>query len=212
MNVRIAVLGLAVANVVLPLAWAAKLGETAPDLTLKNSSGAQVELSAYRLKRHAVLLAQPSGVRLNAAKIDETCRRLAALDTVVLFLVSDTEAGRRFLDRATSATVLIDDRGTVRQILPGRVLMGPELVSFVETWQSGKTIYDATCARCHGPDGDSTLCEGIKPLVGIGQRLTEAQIRDRMRPGELSSDQVLIRDQILSRQELQAVIAYISGL
>ena len=211
MNFRVSLIGFALANAVLPLAWAARPGEPAPNLALRDSSGTPVRLSDYRHKKHVAVLAQPSKAKLNAAANDDI-RRLAMLESVALFLASDTEAGRNFLDQAPSATILIDDQGTVRRVLTGRVLTGPELVDFVEIWHSGRAVYNVVCSRCHGAEGDSTLCEGVKPLVGIGRRLTEAQIRERMRPGELSDKEVLIREQILSREEFRSVVAYIAGL
>lgn len=201
-----------VSNCALPLAWAVKPGEVAPDLTLRDCSGAEVRLSAYRHKRHAAILAQPPGAAMAAAVLDDTCRGLDALGFAVLFLASDAEENRKFLENTPTASLLVDPDGVVRRVLPGRVLAGADLSAFVRQWQSGKIVFDTSCARCHGEDGALHICEDVKPLVGIGKRLTEAQIREKLRIGEINDRDLLIRGQIYSRQDVDAVIAYIAGL
>jgi hypothetical protein len=205
-------IGLTVASCALPQAWAIKTGDAAPDLAVRDRWGAEVRLSAYRQKSHVALLAHAPGAALAAAVLDDTCRRLAALDSVVLFLPGDAEASRILPESASFATLLIDSEGVVRRVLPGRILTGPDLADFVKLWLSGKGVFSTFCARCHGQEGDSTLCLDVKPLVGIGKRLSEGQIRERLRPGILNDTDVLIRDHILSRQDFDAVIAYVAGL
>jgi hypothetical protein len=185
-------------------------GEPAPDLVVRDVSGNSVRLSAYRQKKHVALLTVPPG---RAAGVDwpDTNRRLAALDTAVLFLVTDTEESREFLDNVSIATLLLDRAGVVRRVLTGRVLTGVDLAHFVELWQSGKTYFVAYCSRCHGEDGDSTLCVE-KPLTGVGQKLSPEQIRDRLRVGEMSDTEVLIRGEIIKRSQLDAIIVYVAGL
>jgi hypothetical protein len=73
-------------------------------------------------------------------------------------------------------------------------------------------VFNATCARQHGEDGDLHTCEDVKPLVGIGRRLTEAQIRERLRIGEVNHRDLMIRGRIYNRMEADAVIAYVAGL
>ncbi|MBI4874310.1 MAG: c-type cytochrome [Acidobacteria bacterium] len=198
----------AAAACVWPPVWAMKPGEAAPDLALRDRSGTEVRLSAYRQKKHVLLLTQAPA----AAVLDDTCRRLAALDAVVLFLAGDTEANRKFLEGAPSATALIDSGGVVRRVLPGLVLTGPDLAGFVGRWQSGKAVFKAACARCHGEEGDLHICEDVKPLEGIGKRLTPVQIRERLRIGEVNDREVLIRGQIFNRQEVEEVIVYVASL
>lgn len=185
-------------------------GEPAPDLVVRDVSGSVVRLSAYRQKKYVALLAVPPG---RAAGVDwpDTIRRLAALDTTVLFLVTDAEKSREFLENVSTATVLLDRTGVVRRVLAGRVLTGADLEHFVEQWQSGKTYFVAYCSRCHGEDGDSTLCVE-KPLTGLGQKLSPEQIRDRLRLGEMSDTEVLIRGEIIKRFQLDAIIVYVAGL
>jgi cytochrome c553 len=200
MHIRKWWLAFAAASCALPADWAVKPGEAAPDLAVRDCSGAETRLSAFRQKKPVALLAQAPPVSV----LGDTCRQLDALGFAVL-LSSDAAAAR-------AATLLIDAGGTVRRVLPGKVLTGAELAAFVRLWQSGKTVFEATCARCHGEDGDQHTCEDVKPLAGIGQRLTEAQIRERLRIGEINDRDLLIRGQIYTRHEVDAVIAYIAGL
>ena len=171
-----------------------------------------MRLSVYRQRKHVIVLAQAPGSALTGAVLDDTCRRLDALNSVVLFLTSDPEASRELVENVPAATLLIDPGGVVRRVLPGRALTGSDLAEFVRLWQSGKAVFNTSCARCHGEDGDLEICLDVKPLVGIGKRLSEAQIRDRLRPGEINDREVLIRGQFFSRQDVDAVIAYVAGL
>jgi len=212
MQVRNYVAALAVIHGLLPLAWAVKPGEAPPDIALRDCSGAEVRLSAYHQKKHAIILAPAPGAALTPAVLKDTCGRLQPLDTVVLLLTGEGGDERKFLEGAHSATLLVDPAGTVRRILAGRALTGSELVAFVQLWQSGRTVFNATCARCHGEDGDLHTCEDVKPLVGIGRRLTETEIREKLRIGEMNHRDLMIRGQIYNRSEIDAVIAYVAGL
>lgn len=55
------------------------------------------------------------------------------------------------------------------------------------------------------------ICEDVKPLVGIGRRFTEAQIREKLRMAAIN-DEYLIRGQMFTKQEVDAVIVYVAGL
>jgi cytochrome c553 len=202
---------LALAHCALPLGWAVKLGEAVPDMSLRDCSGAEVRLSAYHQKRQVVVLVEAPGAKLAPAVLDETCRDLAARDTVVLLLAGDATENRRLLETDPPATLLVDSSGVVRRVLAGRALAGPDLAGFVKLWEFGKTVFNAECARCHGEDGDLHICEDVKPLVGIGRRLTEAQIREKLRMAAIN-DQYLIRGQMFTKQEIDAAIVYVAGL
>lgn len=212
MQVRNCLAALVVAHCVLPLGWAVKPGEAMPDIALRDCSGAELRLSAYHQKKHAIILAQAPGAALTPAVLDDTCRRLQPLDTVVLLLAGDGGEERKLLEGAMAATLLVDPGGAVRRILAGRALTGSDLVGFVKSFQFGKTVFNATCARCHGEDGDLHTCEDVKPLAGIGRRLTEAQIREKLRIGKMNNRDLMIRGQIYTRAEVDAVIAYVAGL
>jgi hypothetical protein len=202
---------LALAHCALPLGWAVKLGETVPDVSLRDCSGADVRLSAYHQKRQAIVLVEAPGAKLAPAVLNDTCRDLAARDTVVLVLAGEAAENRRLLETDPPATLLVDPGGVVRRILPGRILTGPDLAGFVKLWEFGKTVFNAECARCHGEEGDLHICEDVKPLVGIGRRFMEAQIREKLRMAAIN-DEYLIRGQMFTKQEVDAVIVYVAGL
>ena len=194
-----------------PRVWAVQPGEAVPDIAVRDCAGTEVRLSAYHQKRHVIILAEKPGVKLAPALLNSTAAELAPLDTVVLVLAGDAAENRRFLNSDPPATLLVDPGGVVRRLLPGQALTGLELVSFVKRWQFGKTVFNAECARCHGEDGDSHLCEDVKPLLGIGRRLTEAQIKEKLRMAPIN-DQYLIRGQFYTKEEVEAVIVYVGGL
>ena len=66
--------------------------------------------------------------------------------------------------------------------------------------------------RLHRAARVSTICLDVKPLVGIGRRLSEAQIREKLHPGELNDRELLIRGEFYSRPDVEAVIVYVAGL
>jgi hypothetical protein len=171
-----------------------KPGDSAPNWTLQDLRGAEVKLASYHGKN--VVVFKGSG-----ATGSEALRGLADLDVVPLFAGGQ---GR--------ATLLIDQNGIVRRIAAGELLAGADLVRFAQMWLEGHKVYMAKCSRCHGEDGDSSLCMDVKPLVGIGGRMNVKQIREAMRPADMGPDQVLIRDQYLTRGDFDAVVAYIAGL
>jgi len=171
-------------------------GEPAPDLTVRDASGAPVKLSSCVDKKHVALLAPAVG---HAADWADSIRRLVALDTVLLF------------QDGPASTVLIDRAGMVRRVLPGRLLRGAELADFVGLWQSGKAFFVAYCARCHGEDGDQTWCDP-KPLTGVSRRLSADQIREILHAGEPVNDEVIIRGERVKKSQLEAILVYLAGL
>src|ERR1039458_10886165 len=143
---------LALAHCVLPLGWAVKLGDAVPDVSLRDCSGAEVRLSAYHQKRHAVVLVEAPGAKLAPAVLDDACRDLAARDTVVLVLAGEAAENRRLLETDPPATLLVDPGGVVRRILPGRALTGPDLAGVVKLWEFGKTVFNRSEERRVGKE------------------------------------------------------------
>jgi hypothetical protein len=172
-------------------------GEPPPDLVVRDASGSTVRLSAYRQKKHIALLAV-SAERIAATNWTDTNRRLAPLDTVLLF------------NEGPAATVLIDQKGIVRRVLGGRVLTGAELESFVELWQSGKGAFAAYCARCHGEEGDAVWCDP-KPLTGLGQRMSTEQVRETLHMTDIN-DEVIIRGERIKKLDIDAIVVYVRSL
>ena len=211
MQIRTCCIALALAHCALPVGWAVKLGESVPDAAVRDCSGAELRLSPYQRQKNAVILAEAADFVLSPSVLSETCRDLAALDTLVFRLSGDAAEIRRFLGTDPPATLLVDPLNMVRRLLPGRALTGPDLARFVKVWQFGRIVFNAECARCHGEDGAMGTCEDVKPLVGIGRRLTEAQIRERLRMAPVN-DQYLIRSQFFTKEEVDSVIVYVAGL
>ena len=211
MEIRKYLAALAMAHCALPLGWAVKLGESVPDVAVRDCSGAEVRLSPYQRQKNAVILAEAAGVTLAPSVLSETCRDLAALDTLVFLLAGDAAENRRFLGTDPAATLLVDPLNTVHRLLPGQALTGPDLAKFVKVWQFGRIVFNAECARCHGEDGEMRTCEDVKPLVGIGRRLTEAQIREKLRMAPIN-DKYLIRSQFFTKKEVDAVVVYVAGM
>ncbi len=165
-----------------------------------------------RHKRDAVLLvpgpedALPEGFRAADS------RALAALDADLLFAPPQAESGQPGLGAAAPATILVDSGGIVRRIETGRLLAGKELADFVEQWRLGREVFLYSCARCHGDDGSLNIRGDVKTLTGIGNRLTPAQVYERLRVGELSDIDVLIRGRFHKRKEVEAVVVFVRGL
>jgi cytochrome c553 len=87
-----------------------------------------------------------------------------------------------------------------------------QLVRSVNQWREGKNAYELACARCHGPDGNSNNYPHIKKLGGLGGRMPQEQIRARINPVPLGSDQYTVRSHVFREKELEALLAYVSGL
>jgi len=202
MRTRIWWIGLAVLNSVVAQVTEIQLGKPAPELAAKDWREVEVRLSDYRQKKIVVVMAPGRGNLVTVEEREDARRRLEALDVVALFLAGEAKA----------ATVLIDSGGVVRRVHAGRALAGDELAEFVSLWRQGKAVFGTACARCHGEDGALDICLDVKPLVGIGRRLSAAEIRDRLRMGELNEAEVVVRGQFFKRKEVDALIAYVSGL
>lgn len=104
---------------------------------------------------------------------------------------------------AGSAALLIDGTRVVLRIsaerLPG---YGPELAA----WSEGRLIYEAQCARCHGPEGDATHFEGIKQVKGIGKRISKTEIVERtVRSGNVDMNRY-------TAAERNAIAVFVSSL
>lgn len=88
---------------------------------------------------------------------------------------------------------------------------GAEIVRLASKLADGKQTYKFACTRCHGEDGNNDAYLNIRKLGGIGARLTNAEIEERLRALPLGSD-FTVRGHIVSRESLDALVAYIAGL
>jgi mono/diheme cytochrome c family protein len=67
-------------------------------------------------------------------------------------------------------------------------------------------VYGGYCARCHGESGNETSYPNIKPLGGIGNRLSKQQIL------EATAATGVVNLQTHPREELEALAVYVAGL
>ena len=125
--------------------------------------------------------------------------------------VSDAIRSRYLLSAMEAPLLVIADSGAVvRRIV--RVSTSAGILQAVEAFEAGKASYNFACARCHGEDGDSDAYAFIRKLRGIGSRLTAEQITARMYPLPMGSSGFAVRGHLLSRERLDALVAYVAGL
>jgi mono/diheme cytochrome c family protein len=165
-----------------------------------------------RQKRETVLLAPGAGEAIPKADLEKAAARLAESGADLLAVPPQPEPGRPGLDSIAPATLLVDASGVIRRLEPGRLLAADDLVDFLTQWRLGRDVFLTACARCHGDDGALQSCMDVKPLAGIGNRLTHAQVYKRLRPGDLGGGKVLVRGSFFTRQEIEAVDVFVRGL
>lgn len=199
-----------------------KLGEPAPEFTLWDATGRSCALRDFRDAKNILLLLNRG---LGPQTLREAASKLAAIDTVLLVIMSpasvahsghpnlrvlndrDGVVTRTYVaDSVVPAAFLVDKSGILRRA--GRAKSVGELVAFVREWETGKTAYLSACARCHEDESYPLL----KNLHGIGNRLTRAQILDRMFAVTLTPDEIFIRSHLFNRRQLDALLTYVSGL
>lgn len=191
-----------------------RLGAPAPDWRVETAAGERESLLRHlsRHKRDALLLAPLPGEAIPKADLGRAANVLAQHGADLLFVPSQPAPGRPGPEPPAPATVLVDSGGVVRRIEPGRLLSGKDLEDFVQQWRLGREVFLAACSRCHGDDGLLDIRDDVKPLAGIGNRLSPAQVYERLRVGELGPTDVLIRGRFHKRQEVEAVVVFVRGL
>jgi hypothetical protein len=149
-----------------------RLGAPAPDWTVEDAAGRRTQLSQHlrERKREAVVLAPRQGEAPPRPAPEQAEKRLAQREADLLVLPPD--AGAAGLERP--GVVLVDAGGVVRRIETGKLPDGGELEQFLDQWRLGRDVFLSACARCHGDDGSLEICGDVKPLTGIGNRLTPA--------------------------------------
>lgn len=209
---------------ILPLTWTGlipaagdppvRLGAPAPDWAVETADGRPGSLPSFvrQHKRDAVLLVPRAGEAIPRQDIERARKKLAERDADLLAAPSRPDAERPGFDPTSPATLLVDSGGIVRRIETGRILNGKDLEDFLDQWRLGRGVFLSACARCHGADGSLEVCGDVKPLAGIGNRLTPAQVYERLRVGELSQHEVLVRGRFHKRPEIEAVIVFVRGL
>jgi len=89
---------------------------------------------------------------------------------------------------------------------------GRPRIACADEWELGRATYLSRCARCHGEDGSDTTYPEIRPLEGIGRRLTREQIRARLHSKAAGPKLVLIRGETFTAEEVEALISYVAEL
>lgn len=105
----------------------------------------------------------------------------------------------------------IDGRGHVWRTTLGRPIVS-QFVNWVRQLCEGEASYATACARCHGADGGDRSYPYIKPLPGLGTRLSREQIHQRLNPLVLRPGEISIRGYLFRPAEVEALVLYISGL
>ena len=111
----------------------------------------------------------------------------------------------------TNQALLVDEHGILRR--KGAVpATAAQAVEFVREWDQGKVIFHNHCARCHGEDGQDTTYPYIRRLAGIGNRLSPAQIRERLHPTVVGPNYITVRGESFTARELEQLIVFLAGL
>lgn len=191
-----------------------RLGAPAPDWTVESAAGKQASLSRHlrEHKRDAALLVPRPGQAIPKTDLETAAKRLRERNADLLVVPPQPGPDRPGLEPVAPATLLVDSGGVVRRIEPGRLLTGKDLEEFIDQWRLGREVFLTACARCHGDDGSLESCIDVKPLTGIGNRLTPAQVYERLRVGELGKGDVLVRGRFHKRREIDAVVVFVRGL
>ena len=174
-------------------------GAAGADLPLKSSLGAG-HPSLILIADHADFITPSQRIRLN----DDawTTVQLSVADGVRLkYLHSIQDAPR---------IVITDSRGAVRRVL--QVSSAEDVLRIIGAIRDGRETYRFACARCHGEDGNDDSYAYIRKLGGIGARLTADQIAARLHPLPMGGSGFAVRGYMLTRERLDALVAYVAGL
>jgi mono/diheme cytochrome c family protein len=141
---------------------------------------------------------------------DPGFRNSVKLQGWTVVLLSAAEAVQLgYIGSTADAPVLVftDAKSKIRRIAAGAD--APRTLSLLH---DGKQTFHFACVRCHGVDGENDSYLSIRKLGGIGTRLTLEQIRARIYPLPIGSAGFSVRGHVLTREQLDALIAYIAIL
>jgi len=161
----------------------------------------------------ALLVYIPARTCQDVVTLYEENRKAASALRVALVPVADEKCREQirsipvlFAARGIDPNALgfLIESGILRRII--RTDQVGRMLAEVSSWQGGRQIYEAQCARCHGLDGTDTNYPEIKSLAGIGNRATESKIIEMT---ELTGAVDL---NALTQKDRQALAAYVAGL
>jgi hypothetical protein len=190
------------------------LGERVPDFTLPDGAGRLRQLRDLTGGKLAVLLF--TGGSAPRENLSDAATKLEPLGSVLVTVATASprfptlyDGGgavtRRFTTRPPTA-FLIDGDGILRGFTDAS---SPDaVVSLVEQWTAGRRAFLSACIRCHEDESYPRL----KALHGIGNRLTQEQILERMFPVPLGQEHISIRSHVFRRGEVDALLRYVAGL
>jgi ubiquinol-cytochrome c reductase cytochrome c subunit len=110
--------------------------------------------------------------------------------------------------RLTLALVLVG--GVYTAIAPGVYAEDATTIS-EDDIAEGKAIYDASCITCHGRNGQGVPDKGPS-IIGAGQAAVEFQVATGRMPAAGQSAQIERRTPLYTRDQAQAIGAYIQSL
>jgi ubiquinol-cytochrome c reductase cytochrome c subunit len=100
--------------------------------------------------------------------------------------------------------------GLYAAIAPGVAANAPAQPS-AEAIEEGKRLYDASCITCHGRNGQGVEDRGPS-LIGAGAAAVEFQVATGRMPATAQNAQIERRQPLYTREEAQAIGAYIQSL
>ncbi len=172
-----------------------KLGVTAPLLELRDPPGRSLE--DFRGRKVLVLAAgaDPAGLAGAAEQLREC----------------GVELVRAELPGGGNGFWLVDEEGVVRA-----AETAPEaaarLVDFVKEWELGRKAFEWGCVTCHGKNGRETYYYGVKPLGGVGNRMSREQLLRALNATMIAPGRYSIRCFHFTEAELKALVTYVAGL
>ena len=154
----------------------------------------------------ALLIYLPNTGCRDLISLQEEYRKTASAQGLTLVAIADENcaAGTSLKGLGPNALGFLVEKGLLRRII--RTDRLNQMLAEAGSWQGGRQIYDAQCARCHGLDGMDTNYPSIKTLGGIGNRASDAKIIEMT---ELTGAVDL---HALSEKDRRALAAYVAGL
>lgn len=79
-----------------------------------------------------------------------------------------------------------------------------------EDIETGKKLFQANCATCHGPNAEGA--EGVPSLVGVGAAAVDFQVSTGRMPMQANGPQAMVKPPQFGAEDTAALAAYISSL
>ncbi len=168
--------------------------------TFSDRGGCESEMDAFaRIQQDIPEVSAVGVVSLAENAIEQFCGRRPAIP-----LLSGADPALA----EPRISLLVDRDRIVRRVIRGGNAEehSKRVVREVRAWQSGRVIYEAQCARCHGSDGMDTGYPFIKSLGGIGNGHSEEEIL------RLTEATGLVDLNRLTAGERTALAIYVAGL